>query len=70
MQASSKIAIYNATRKQLEEVDSNLQVQNYWRRLSKTERVYTLEDYAFVDAEELEDYEHSDLLEAGWEVLQ
>ena len=63
------IAIYDATRKQLDEVESNLQVENYWRQLGD-ERVYTLTDYAFVDADELADYEHNDFIEAGWEVLQ
>lgn len=66
----NKIAIYNATRKQLEEVNSNLQVENYWRRLNRHEKVYTLEQYAFVDADELADYEHEDFVDSGWEVLQ
>lgn len=70
MQANGKIAIYNATSKRLMEVDSNLQVQNYWRTLRRTERVYVLEDYAFVDAAELADYGHDELIDAGWEVLQ
>lgn len=70
MQASSNIAIYNATRKQLHEVSSNLQVQNYWRTLRKTERVYVLDDYAFVDAAVLKEYEHEQFIEDGWEVLQ
>lgn len=70
MQANGKIAIYNATRKQLHEVDSNLQVQNYWRTLRKTERVYLLEDYAFVDKAMLKEYEHEQFVEDGWEVLQ
>ena len=65
-----QIAIYNATKKALKVVTSNTQVENYWRQLDKHERVYTLEEFAFVDAEELADYEHDDLLEAGWEVLQ
>ena len=65
-----QIAIYNATKKALKVVTSNTQVENYWRTLDKNERVYTLEDFAFVDAEELADYEHDDLLESGWEVLQ
>ena len=65
-----KIAIYNATKKRVELVTSNLQVQNYWRTLRKNERVYVLEDYAFIDTEELLQYEHDDLLDAGWEVLQ
>ena len=47
------IAIYNATKKRVELVTSNLQVQNYWRTLRKNERVYVLEDYAFLDTEEL-----------------
>jgi hypothetical protein len=65
-----QIAIYNATKKALKVVTSNTQVENYWRTLDKHEKVYTLEDFAFVDAEELADYEHDDLLESGWEVLQ
>jgi hypothetical protein len=64
------IAIYNATKKAVKIVDSNVQVQNYWRTLNKNERVYILDDVAFIDSEELFEYEHSDLLEAGWEVLQ
>ena len=70
MQASNTIAIYNASKKALKVVTSNLQVQNYWRTLSSKERVYLLEDYAFVDAEELADYAHDDFIEAGWTVLQ
>lgn len=69
MQANELIAVYNATRKQLDEVESNLQVENYWRQLDGDERVYTLEDYAFVDADELADYEHDDFVEAGWQKL-
>ena len=65
-----QIAIYNATRQAVKLVDSNVQVQNYWRRLNKNERVYVLDDVAFIDSEELLDYAHEDLLEAGWEVLQ
>ena len=64
------IAIYNATKKQVKLVTSNLQVENYWRTLRKNERVYVLDDYAFIDTEELLQYEHDDLLDAGWEVLQ
>ena len=63
------IAIYNATKKALTVVTSNTQVENYWRTLDKNERVYTLEDFTYVD-EGLADYEHDDLLESGWEVLQ
>jgi len=66
----NNIAIYNATKKAVKIVTSNLQVQNYWRTLNKNERVYVLDDVAFIDAEELVQYEHNDLLEAGWEVLQ
>ena len=65
-----QIAIYNATKQAVKLVDSNVQVQNYWRRLNKNERVYVLDDVAFIDSEELFDYAHEDLLEAGWEVLQ
>ena len=65
-----QIAIYNATKKAVKIVDSNLQVQNYWRTLNKNEHVYVLDDVAFIDSEELFDYAHSDLIEAGWEVLQ
>lgn len=68
--AHGMIAIWNATRKELHEVDSNLQVENYWRAVDMDEAVYVLDDYAWVDAEELADYAHEDLLEAGWEVLQ
>lgn len=66
----NKIAIYNATKKQVKLVTSNLQVENYWRTLRKTERVYVLDDYEIIDTEELVQYEHDDLLEAGWTVLQ
>ena len=65
-----QIAIYNATKQAVKLVDSNVQVQNYWRTLNKNERVYVLDDVAFIDSEELLDYAHEDLLEAGWEVLQ
>ena len=70
MQATNTIAIYNATKKAVKIVNNNLQVQNYWRTLSKGERVYVLDDVAFIDTEELFDYEHYDLIDAGWEVLQ
>jgi hypothetical protein len=65
-----QIAIYNATKQAVKIVDSNVQVQNYWRTLNKNERVYVLDDVAFIDSEELVQYEHDDLIEAGWEVLQ
>ncbi len=65
-----QIAIYNATKRAVKIVTSNVQVENYWRTLNKNERVYTLEDFAFIDSEELVQYEHDDLLDAGWEVLQ
>ncbi len=65
-----QIAIYNATKRAVKIVTSNVQVENYWRTLNKNERVYTLEDFAFIDSEELMQYEHDDLLDAGWEVLQ
>jgi hypothetical protein len=68
--AHGQIAIWNATTKELEEVESELQVENYWRQLEGTAAVYTLTDYAWVDADELADYAHEDLLEAGWEQLQ
>ena len=68
--AHGQIAIWNATAGELEEVESELQVENYWRQLEGDEAVYTLTDYAWVDADELADYAHEDLLEAGWEVLQ
>jgi hypothetical protein len=61
MQASNNIAIYNATRNELVENEvggHNWDVQ--------ADDVYALEDYAWVDADELADYEHEDLLEAGW----
>ena len=70
MQTSNNIAIYNATAKQLDEVSDNLQVENYWRQLEGNEAVYILTDYAFVDSDELADYEHDDFMEAGWEMLQ
>jgi hypothetical protein len=70
MNAVNTIAIYNATSKELVEADGNLQVQNYWRQLDGDERVYTLEDYAWVDLHELAGYEHDDFIEAGWTVLQ
>lgn len=70
MKANGLIAIWNATTQELEEVESELQVQNYWQQLEGTKQVYVLTDYAWVDAEELADYAHEDLLEAGWEVLQ
>ena len=70
MQASNTIAIYNASKKALKVVTSNVQVQNYWRTLNKNERVYVLDNYAFVDAKVLADYEHNDFIEDGWEVLQ
>jgi hypothetical protein len=47
-----------------------LQVENYWRQLEGNEAVYILTDYAFVDSDELADYEHDDFMEAGWEMLQ
>lgn len=68
--AHGQIAIWNATAGELEEVESELQVENYWRQLEGGEAVYTLRDYAWVDAQELADYAHEDLLEAGWTVLQ
>ena len=70
MQANGLIAIWNATTKELEEVESELQVENYWRQLEGTEAVYTLREYAFVDEELMQDETHESLLEAGWEVLQ
>jgi hypothetical protein len=63
------IAIYNATKKALTVVTSSTHVENYWRQRDENEKLYTLEDFAYVDAEELADYEHDDLLESGWEVL-
>ena len=65
-----KIAIFNATKKIADIVDSNLQVQNYWRGLEAHERVYVLENVAFVDATVLADYTHEDFIADGWEVLQ
>jgi hypothetical protein len=62
MRANDMIAVYNATTKQLVENEiggHNFDVQAH--------AVYMLEDYAFVDAEELADYTHDDLIEAGWE---
>lgn len=70
MQANGLIAIYNATRNELEEAECMLQVQNYWRQLDTGERVYLLEEYAFVDAEAMQGIEHDELIEAGWTVLQ
>jgi len=65
-----KIAIYNATDKELLEVESNLQVENYWRQLEGTEQAYVLEDYAFVDEAAIENWQHNTFVEEGWEVLQ
>lgn len=70
MQTNGLIAIYNATRNELEEVECELQVQNYWRQLEADERVYLLEEYAFVDEEAMQGIEHDELIEAGWTVLQ
>lgn len=64
MQANGLIAVYNATRKELVENDiggHNWNVQ--------ADDVYALEEYAFVDADELADYEHDDFVEAGWQKL-
>jgi hypothetical protein len=64
MQANELIAVYNATRNELVENvvgGHNFNVQ--------ADDVYALEDYAFVDADELADYEHDDFVEAGWQKL-
>jgi hypothetical protein len=64
MQAVDTIAVYNATRNELVENvvgGHNFNVQ--------ADDVYALEDYAFVDADELADYEHDDFIEAGWQKL-
>jgi uncharacterized protein YqcC (DUF446 family) len=70
MQVNGKIAIYNRTRNELEEVDCMLQVENYWRQLDSDERVYLLEEYAFVDASWLDMLAHEHFIEDGWTVLQ
>ena len=70
MQATGLIAVWNATLGELEEVETQLQVENYWRQLDNTDTVYVLEDYAFVDADALADTDHEELLECGWTVLQ
>ena len=59
------IAIYNATRKEL--VENEVGGHNWHVHVDD---VYMLEDYAFVDADELADYEHDEFIEAGWTVLQ
>ena len=70
MNSNGLIAIYNATDKELLEVESNLQVENYWRQLEGTEEVYVLEDYVFVDEAVIENWRHDTFVEQGWEVLQ
>ena len=60
------IAIYNATQKELLVVDSNLQVQNYWRETDADDVIYTLEDFAFVDSSELADYDEEAFEDSGW----
>jgi hypothetical protein len=64
MQANELIAVYNATRNEL--VENALGGHNF---NVQTDDVYALEDYAFVDADELADYEHEDFVEAGWQKL-
>lgn len=59
------IAIYNATLKVLEE---NEMGGHNWD--VKADSVYMLEDYAFVDADVLADYEHDDFIADGWTVLE
>lgn len=63
-------AIWNATLGELEEVETALQVENYWRQADPEDTVYVLEDYAFVDEELLAGTEHDELIESGWTVLQ
>lgn len=65
----TNIAIYNATQQEVEFVESNYEVEHYWQAMEPSDRVYVMDDCAFIDLEELLDYEHEDLLEAGWEVL-
>lgn len=70
MQANGLTAIWNATTGELEEVASAAQVENYWRQADPAHTVYTLEEYAFVEADLMEGSAHEELLEAGWQVLQ
>ena len=70
MSSNGLIAIYNATDKELLEVESNTQVENYWRQLEGNEQVYVLEDYEWVDEEQLAKDEHENFVKAGWSVLQ
>ena len=64
MQANGLIAVYNATRNKL--VENAVGGHNWHVR---KDDVYMLEEYAFIDADELVDYAHEDFVEAGWEKL-
>ncbi len=64
MDANGLIAVYNATRNELVE---NTAGGHNWN--VQADEVYALEDYAFVDADELLDYAYEDFVEAGWEKL-
>ncbi len=63
------IAIYNATEQTVDMVTSMIEVEHYWQAMEPSDRVYILEDCSFVDLKELVEFEHNDLLDAGWEVL-
>ena len=69
MQANGLTAIWNATLCELEEVETALQVENYWRQADPEHKVYVLTEYAFVDEAALEGIEHDELLEDGWQLL-
>ena len=71
MESNGLIAVFNATRNEMHEFESTMQVQNYLRDVSKEDSVYVLQNYAFVDtAEELVGWAHDDFIADGWEVLQ
>lgn len=63
------IAIYNATEQTVDMVTSMIEVEHYWQAMEPSDQVYMLEDCAFIDLEELIEFDHNDLLDAGWVVL-
>lgn len=69
MQTNGLIAIYNATSKQLYEVASKRQIDEYVGMLDDRDDIYVLENYAFIDEEVLEYMEHEDIIDAGWDKL-
>ena len=73
MKSNGSIALFNATRKELHEFDTMMQVEDYWRDVGD-ELVFVLEDYAFVDAEgdakELAEWEEEDFIVQGWVVMR